>query len=105
MTTQLADKRCVPCRGGTPPLTADDIAPLLAHLDGWHTDGDTKLVKSFRLKNFVQAVELVNALTPVAEAEGHHPQPVRALGRGPRVAVDPQDSRAHGERLRYGGED
>ncbi len=73
MTTQLADKRCVPCRGGTPPLTADDIAPLLAHLDGWQTDGDTKLVKSFRLKNFVQAVELVNALTPVAEAEGHHP--------------------------------
>jgi len=25
-------------------------------------------------------VELVNALTPVAEPEGHHPDPVRALG-------------------------
>jgi 4a-hydroxytetrahydrobiopterin dehydratase len=73
MATQLADMRCVPCQGGTPPLTADEIAPLLAQLDGWQVESDTKLIKSFRVKNFVQAVELVNALTPVAEAEGHHP--------------------------------
>ena len=69
----LADQRCVPCRGGTPPLTAAQITPLLAQLEGWTVEDNKKLEKSYRFKNFAQAVEFVNALTQVAEAEGHHP--------------------------------
>ena len=69
----LADRRCVPCQGGTPPLTPAQIAPLLAQLEGWTVEGNKKLEKSYRFKNFVQAVEFVNALTQVAEQEGHHP--------------------------------
>jgi 4a-hydroxytetrahydrobiopterin dehydratase len=69
----LADRRCVPCQGGTPPLTRDEIAPLLAQLDGWQLVDDRMLVKVFRFKNFVEAVAFVNAVTPVAEAENHHP--------------------------------
>ena len=72
-TSSLADKKCVPCLGGTPPLTPAEIAPLLAQVDGWTVEGGKKLQKSFRFKNFVQAVEFVNALTQVAEQEGHHP--------------------------------
>jgi 4a-hydroxytetrahydrobiopterin dehydratase len=73
MAIELADRKCVPCRGGTPPLTPEQYAPLLAQLDAWNVEEGTKLVKSFRFKNFVQAVEFVNAITGVAEAEGHHP--------------------------------
>ncbi|MHB8732178.1 MAG: 4a-hydroxytetrahydrobiopterin dehydratase [bacterium] len=72
-TTGLADRACVPCQGGTPPLTRAQFAPLLAQLDGWQVEDDRMLVKVFRFKNFVQAVEFVNAITPVAEAENHHP--------------------------------
>jgi 4a-hydroxytetrahydrobiopterin dehydratase len=71
--TALADRRCVPCQGGTPPLTRDEIAPLVAQLDGWRVVEDRMLVKVFRFKNFVEAVAFVNAITPVAEAENHHP--------------------------------
>ncbi|HLY22667.1 MAG TPA: 4a-hydroxytetrahydrobiopterin dehydratase [bacterium] len=71
--TGLADRRCVPCQGGTPPLTRAEFAPLLAQLDGWQVEDERMLVKVFRSKNFVQAVEFVNAITPVAEAENHHP--------------------------------
>src|SRR5579863_10506745 len=35
MAANLADRRCVPCHGGVPSLTAEEIAPLLAQLDGW----------------------------------------------------------------------
>ena len=73
MVTNLADKKCVPCRGGTPPLTPEEIAPLLAQLDGWRVEDSKKLIKSFGFKNFAQAVEFVNAITAVAEAEQHHP--------------------------------
>jgi 4a-hydroxytetrahydrobiopterin dehydratase len=70
----LADRACVPCRGGVPPLTSEQIAPLLAQLDqGWHVEDGKKLVKRYKMRNFVQAVDFVNRITPIAEAEGHHP--------------------------------
>lgn len=72
-TVSLADQKCVPCKGGTPPLTREQYAPLLAQLDGWRVEDDKKLIKSFKLKNFVEAVKFVDRITPVAEAEGHHP--------------------------------
>jgi len=73
MPSSLADRKCVPCLGGTPPLRAKEIAPLLAQLDGWRVEARKKLLKSYRFKNFVEAVAFVNAVTRVAEREGHHP--------------------------------
>lgn len=73
MMASLADRKCVPCMGGTPPLTEEHLAPLLAQLDGWHVEERKKLIKPFRFKNFVEAVDFVNAVAPIAEEEGHHP--------------------------------
>jgi 4a-hydroxytetrahydrobiopterin dehydratase len=73
MASELTDHKCIPCAGGTPPLSGEQIAPLLAQLDGWQAEANKKLVKSYRFRNFVQAVDFVNAVTPVAEQEGHHP--------------------------------
>ncbi|MGH2356104.1 MAG: 4a-hydroxytetrahydrobiopterin dehydratase [Chloroflexota bacterium] len=73
MASSLAEKRCVPCEGGTPPLTAEQVQPLLAQLTGWQVEDGKKLTKSYPFRNFVQAVDFVNAITPVAEGEGHHP--------------------------------
>src|SRR5579875_787003 len=67
MSAELADRKCVPCRGGTPPLSREEFAPLLAQLSGWRVEDEKKIVKSYRFHNFV------NAITPVAEQEGHHP--------------------------------
>jgi len=73
MASTLADKICVPCRGGTPALTRDEIAPLLDQLEGWRVQDDLKLIKPFKFGNFVQAVDFVNAITAVAEEQNHHP--------------------------------
>jgi 4a-hydroxytetrahydrobiopterin dehydratase len=73
MTASLADRTCVPCKGGTPPLTAEERAPFLAQLSGWAIEDNKKLVKAYKFRNFVQAVAFVNRLTPVAEEQGHHP--------------------------------
>ncbi len=74
MVSQLADQKCVPCRGGTPPLTADEIAPLRIQLeDGWQVEEGTRLIRTFTFKDFLEAVHFVNAITSVAEEEGHHP--------------------------------
>jgi hypothetical protein len=62
MDKPLAEYSCIPCKGGTPSLTSDQIAPLLIRLDhGWKVEDDAgvpKLVKRYKLRDFVQAVEL-----------------------------------------------
>jgi 4a-hydroxytetrahydrobiopterin dehydratase len=73
MAASLADNKCVSCRGGTPPLTRDQIVPLQEQLQGWLVEADKKLIKFFKFKNWLEAVDFVNRISPVAEAENHHP--------------------------------
>jgi 4a-hydroxytetrahydrobiopterin dehydratase len=73
MAKDLADQKCIPCRGGTPPLTHEQIVPLAGRLEGWTVEDDNKLIKAFKVRNWVEAVAFVNRITPVAEAENHHP--------------------------------
>lgn len=70
---ELADQKCISCRGGVPALTPEQIQPLMALLKGWEIEDNKKLIKSYEFKNFVEAMQFANAITPVAEAEGHHP--------------------------------
>jgi 4a-hydroxytetrahydrobiopterin dehydratase len=89
MSEPLAERHCVPCEGGVPPLTAAQVAPLLAHLEGWQIEDageHEQLVKSYRFPNFVRAVDFVNRITPIAEAEGHHPDLLVTWG-GVRVQL------------------
>jgi 4a-hydroxytetrahydrobiopterin dehydratase len=77
----LAERSCVPCRGGVPPLGADEITPLLAQLHGWKVVDNHHLEKSYKLEDFAQALELVNRIGAIAEEQGHHPDLVLAWGR------------------------
>ena len=69
----LSDRDCVPCRGGVPPLTPGEIAPLLAQLHGWQVVDGHHLEKRYTLKNFADALELVNRIGAIAEQQNHHP--------------------------------
>ena len=73
MAEKLAQKHCVPCEGGIPALTNEEIAPLLSQLDGWNVVGGKRLAKTYRFPDFAQALAFVNRAGEVAEAEGHHP--------------------------------
>ena len=69
----LSEKHCVPCSGGVPRLTGDEIAPLLAQLEGWRVVEGHHLSKEYEFRNFADALAFVNRVGGVAEAEGHHP--------------------------------
>jgi 4a-hydroxytetrahydrobiopterin dehydratase len=70
----LADKTCVPCRGGVPPLTQQEYSPLLAELDAWQVVGDHHLFKDFRFADFLAALAFVNRAAAIADEQGHHPE-------------------------------
>src|SRR5687767_3863271 len=71
--SDLASQQCVPCRGGVPPMEKDDIEKLLKELDGWEAINGHHLSKSYRYKNFREALDFVNEVGNLAEEQGHHP--------------------------------
>lgn len=72
--TELAQKACVPCRGGVPPLSAVQVAELLPQVPGWEArEENTKIEARFRFKNFRCALDFVVQAGELAEAEFHHP--------------------------------
>jgi 4a-hydroxytetrahydrobiopterin dehydratase len=79
--SDLADKQCVPCRGGVPSLEGSKVDELLSQLDGWAIEKGHHLTRSFTFPNFVTALAFVNKVGDVAEEQGHHPDIHLAWGR------------------------
>lgn len=78
----LADKACLPCQGGVPPLKGDEVQRLLGVLGGgWQTVQDHHLEKVFTFRNFREALDFTNAVGAVAEQEGHHPEVTLTWGK------------------------
>lgn len=78
----LANRRCVPCRGGSPPLGEAEIGPLLMQLGGgWSVIEGRRLEREFAFKNFREALDFTNRVGQIAEAEGHHPDICLSWGK------------------------
>lgn len=75
----LTTKHCVPCEGGTPPLTDTQEDALKLQMPDWilmRSDGTTvvhKIRRQFTFKTFPQAIKFVDRVAEIAEKEGHHP--------------------------------
>ena len=80
--SELAEKECVPCKGGVPPLTGQALADLQSKLDnGWHVMNERHLEKEFNFKNFLEALAFTNKVGELAEQQGHHPDIYLSWGR------------------------
>ncbi|MEK7585600.1 MAG: 4a-hydroxytetrahydrobiopterin dehydratase [Patescibacteria group bacterium] len=78
MTESLINKHCPPCEKKTPPLKDEAVKTLSVELKRpWQVvagaHGLKKLSYEFTFPTFLAAVDFVNKIAPVAEAEGHHP--------------------------------
>ena len=83
MATPLAQRHCVVCKPGTPPLPRSEIDRLLPEVPDWRVeeaDGHLRLARTVKFKGFMPGVELVNRIAPIAEAEGHHPDLLLSYG-------------------------
>ena len=80
--TTLADKDCVPCKGGVGKLQPADVAHFAADLGGgWRVVNDHQLEKEFKFKDFREALKFTNQVGELAEAQGHHPDIYLAWGK------------------------
>jgi 4a-hydroxytetrahydrobiopterin dehydratase len=72
----LKELKCVPCRGGEPTVTEDEIRDFLPQIPDWKVselDGIKRLERSYKFRNFHEALEFTNQVGELAEREDHHP--------------------------------
>ncbi|MAW60343.1 MAG: pterin-4-alpha-carbinolamine dehydratase [Planctomycetes bacterium] len=68
----LHERACEPCRGGIPPLSEEEWAPLLAELRDWAVVEGHHLAKDWRFPDFASALAFVNRAGALCEEAGHH---------------------------------
>ncbi len=81
MGSELANKECVPCRGGIPPLSDDKVRDLLRELDGWTVEQEYHLTRTYTWPDFAKSLAFVNRIGEIAEQQNHHPDIYLAWGK------------------------
>jgi 4a-hydroxytetrahydrobiopterin dehydratase len=82
--TELAERRCVSCRSGDPPLTDEQIAELHPQVADWRlkeVEGVKRLERAFKFKDFAEALAFTDKVGELAEQAAHHPLLVTEWGR------------------------
>src|SRR3569832_2438039 len=70
----LSHQQCTPCRGGIPPLSREQAEGLLQEIPEWSLANEaTRIQRTYKFKNFAEALAFVNRVGDIAEAQGHHP--------------------------------
>ncbi|QGJ68564.1 4a-hydroxytetrahydrobiopterin dehydratase [Planctomycetales bacterium 10988] len=73
-STELQQKKCLPCEGGVDAMTPLEASDQLAQLEGWELiDEGKKIKKKWQVKNFMAGMEFFQKVAELAEQEQHHP--------------------------------
>ncbi|NLY73189.1 MAG: 4a-hydroxytetrahydrobiopterin dehydratase [Tissierellia bacterium] len=75
----LLEKKCIPCSIGDLPLNEGQLKDYLGQVKDWELK-EGKITKTFKFKDFKEALDFTNKVGQVAEDQGHHP--VIELGWG-----------------------
>ncbi len=75
--SDLAEKKCIPCKEGIPPFDINEIHKYLKKINGWNVSNDKNknffIEKGFKFNNYIASEIFVIKVGEIAEAEGHHP--------------------------------
>jgi 4a-hydroxytetrahydrobiopterin dehydratase len=80
----LLAERCVACRRDAPRVSDEEAAALSPLIPDWtrkEYDGVPRLVRTFRVPTFRDALAFTQRVGKLAEEEGHHPTLLTAWGK------------------------
>lgn len=69
---KLQEQKCRPCSGETKPLSYEEAKTLQKEIPQWDLK-DYVIERTFKFKDFKEAIGFVNNIAATAEEEGHHP--------------------------------
>ncbi len=93
---QLTEMNCVACRADSPRVTDAEIAEYKPQVPNWQIverDGEKRLERGYKFKNFAEALAYTNRVGELAESEQHHPAILTEWGK---VTVDWWTHAIHG---------
>ena len=74
MADRLSAKTCTPCKGGIPPLPAQEVQRLHTQVPHWEVhDEGRRIERRYQFRSFSEALRFVGQIGEIAEAEKHHP--------------------------------
>lgn len=79
----LFKHKCIPCEQGGEKMSLSEIDDYLVKVPGWNLiekDGSQALEKSYKFKNFIQALEFTGKVGQIAEQQWHHPTIITEWG-------------------------
>ncbi len=82
--TNLVGERCMACRSDAPRVTEAEIAQLMPLIPEWKLvehEAIPRLERTFRFKDYRQALAFTQRIGDLAEEEGHHPAMLVEWGR------------------------
>ena len=75
--SDLLNKKCIPCEGGTFPFDISEIHKYQKKVDGWSVNQNERqiyfLEKKFMFKNFIKSQNFIIKVGEISEQENHHP--------------------------------
>jgi len=79
---ELANRVCVPCQGGIPPIKGKKLKALQDQLgNGWNVINEHHLKKKWKFDDFESALNFTKKIGSLAEDQGHHPDIYLAWGK------------------------
>jgi 4a-hydroxytetrahydrobiopterin dehydratase len=81
---ELSRMKCIPCRGGDPALSAEEIQQYQPQVPAWELveeKGQPRLKRTFKFKDFTEALAFTNRVGEMAEHEDHHPALLTEWGK------------------------
>lgn len=86
--SDLAKQTCEACKADAPKVSEAELADLKPEVPEWElltVEGEQRLRRVFKLKNFAEALAFTQRVGELAEAADHHPALLTEWGK---VTVD-----------------
>lgn len=80
----LREFHCIPCRGDEPTVSDSELAEFMTQVPEWSVveeGGEKHLKRTFKFKNFAQALAFTQQVGQLAEEEDHHPRLITEWGK------------------------
>jgi 4a-hydroxytetrahydrobiopterin dehydratase len=80
----LSERTCTACKADAPKATGEKIQQALDELLDWkliQVNGIDQLQRAYKVKNFVEAMVLTQAIGELAEEFNHHPALLTEWGK------------------------
>jgi 4a-hydroxytetrahydrobiopterin dehydratase len=81
---ELTEQKCEACRVGASSVTREEVKQLQPQVPEWRMiteDGIPKLDRTFKFKNFKDAIAFTDEVGEAAEEQGHHPRLITEWGK------------------------